>query len=58
MTVLPPRFMEMPGRPWRALARAGAFAVAVIASLLTLTPPVRAADPVSGQVRVSKETGF
>lgn len=58
MTVLPPRFMEMPDRPWRALARAGAFAVAVIASLLTLTPPVRAADPVSGQVRVSKETGF
>ena len=58
MTVLPPRFMEMPGRPWRALARAGALFIAVAAALLTVAPPVRAAEPVNGQVRVTKETGF
>ncbi len=58
MTVLPPRFMEMPGRPWRALARTGMLLVAAVALLLTFASPSRAADPVNGQLRVTKETGF
>ena len=58
MTVLPPHFMEMPGRPWRALARTGALFVVVLALLFLFVPPGRAADPVNGQVRVTKESGF
>lgn len=58
MTALPPVLAEMRDRPRRALARAGAFAVALLWLAVAAAPLARADDPVRGVVKIGKEDGF
>src|SRR5690348_13814076 len=58
MTALPPVLAEMRDRPRRALARAGALAVAIALLAGAAAPAARADDPVHGTAKVSKEDGF
>jgi tetratricopeptide (TPR) repeat protein len=48
----------MPDRPRRALARAGAVAVALMCLTFAAASAARADDPLHGEVKVSKEDGY
>jgi tetratricopeptide (TPR) repeat protein len=48
----------MRDRPLRALARAGAYAVALLCLAFAALPAARAAEPVHATVKVTKEDGF
>ena len=58
MTALPPALLEMRDRPRRALARAGAVAVALMCLTFAAASAARADDPVHGEVKISKEDGY
>lgn len=58
MTALPPVLAEMRDRPRRALARAGALAVALLCFVFAAGSAARADDPVHGVVKIGKEDGF
>jgi Tfp pilus assembly protein PilF len=58
MTALPPVLAEMRDRPRRALARAGALAVALLCFVIAAVPGARADDPIRGVVKIGKEDGF